>query len=248
MNTYARMAALGISKNMLSTDDVCKKIVEYVTKIDENAVKKAIENVEESSEDDPYDDAIRHINSVWNGGGVSGIDIQNVKRLLKKWRTGRRIDNGWDNEISTLTKDYSLWFAELRKTRLEKGDIQPHKLQIIGIFNDFMSVRGMGLTATAKTLHLILPLLFPIWDSIVGNEIGEIKNGRDYFNFMLGVKNALTALDKEAESNPKVKNIINTINGHASKYKDNNIYPEPLRLKILDAIIWGNEKKKNKSK
>jgi len=80
-----------------------------------------------------------------------------------------------------------------------------NKEKIINIFNRFWSfatgseiTKNFGSTATSKTLHIINPNLFTMWDSAIRYHYGFfMESGNDYLQFLVEIKRTAENLVEE---------------------------------------------------
>ncbi len=104
----------------------------------------------------------------------------------------RKVFNNIDHrrEIAKLIKKHSKALKQLKKERLDNIDLEEHGNLIMEMYQDFKQI--LGPTGTSKTLHLLIPDLFVMWDSKIKR--GK-REGKNYKKFMFDMqKQAIEAI------------------------------------------------------
>lgn len=148
------------------------------------------------------------------------LNIKDIRDILvdflNKW--GCRLKNYDDSTASNLKtcliKTHSDLLSMQQKTIFDLED-DFGKEKIENIFNSFWFygsdiTKNFGPTATSKTLHLINPRLFTMWDEKIRlfywvNNEKIIDSGQGYYLFLLEVKVIADSLIKESEQRTKQK-------------------------------------------
>ena len=118
----------------------------------------------------------------------------------------------------------------------DRGDNQ----KIINLFNKFWTFGGgsqiasnFGSTATSKTLHIVNPNLFTMWDSEIRYHYGFfMESGNDYLQFLVEIKRIAENLVEECnlrfEHNNPALWLSETL----------NINPPHSLVKFIDEFNW----------
>lgn len=109
------------------------------------------------------------------------------------------------------------------KERLEIGELEPKRDEIILFFEDLAQITKY--TGTAKTLHVLAPSVFPMWDGAIRRHFGCSENGQGYYNFMIRqqelLKQLLQWIEKGYIALPREKTALKLMDEYhwAMKYK-----------------------------
>lgn len=159
--------------------------------------------------DDPeyfkYINAMKTVNLT----SFTAADRDIIKDFLFIWggmkrrpRTKPRPD---DPQMSVIIQKYAQVLQQVRKQDLHISDLQPYKQTIVDLFEELYPL--VGQISAAKTLHLICPRFFPLWDSgiiskynssykskykadliemegVANTKYGERASGKGYYDFM----------------------------------------------------------------
>jgi hypothetical protein len=135
-----------------------------------------------------YRAAIHLVNEAWNNQGALTI-AEAVSVLLQTWNRSfyqyRRFTNEHFADIERLLQTQCNTFQQYRAREI--SSLQDNERQtIVSLFQAFESV--LGPVGAAKTLHLLGPKFFPIWDRTIavayGLPLSEVgTNGSKYFAF-----------------------------------------------------------------
>lgn len=114
--------------------------------------------------DDPvyfhYINAVKAVNLF----SVTAVDRGIIRDFLFRWgrmgRTGKRPD---DPKMSNIIQQYAHFLQRAQKQNLHTSNLQPDKQTIQDLFEELYKL--VGSISTAKTLHLISPGFFPLWDT-----------------------------------------------------------------------------------
>jgi hypothetical protein len=111
--------------------------------------------------------------------------------LLQTWNREyyrfRKFSAAHFADIHLLIERYKVTIHRIRKARIE--DLKPRELEgVVEIFQAFETV--LGPVGAAKTLHLLAPRRFPLWDRAIAEKykvpLGRAgSNGQRYWQFML---------------------------------------------------------------
>lgn len=152
-----------------------------------------------------------------------------IRHFLYVWgRMGRVLGRQeYKNWETLLSKQIELNFDELQELRMKDliyTDLVSYELVIKKCYKSF--VDAVGPIAAAKTLHLICPSFFPLWDNgiadAVRKERADDKNrefsAADYYEFMKDVQDF-------------AKRHMSVLSELANQY-------EKGELRILDEFFW----------
>jgi hypothetical protein len=115
-----------------------------------------------------------------------------------------------------------------------------NKEKIINIFNKFWSfttgskiTKNFGSTATSKTLHIINPNLFTMWDSGIRYHYGFfMESGNDYLQFLVEIKRTAENLVDECNLRFEHNNLALWLSEKL------NINPPHSLTKFIDEFNW----------
>lgn len=111
---------------------------------------------------------------------------------------------------------------------------------VVGCYDYLNNVKGIGPTATAKTLHILQPNLFVMWDRPIREHFAETnpetdKTGAGYLEFLKAAQTiAKDVSDSFREARPTPRRPGQTIEGYLS---DQLRYPKSL-AKYVDEYLW----------
>lgn len=171
--------------------------LEFTEKMRIEAIRECVNRCEKEAPESTYNECLER---------VKQTDLRNVvdlksmiRRFLYNWgRMGRVLGQdrfkNWENRL----------VAKIESNRKELEDLRLKDLSLINL-DEFGSVIKrnyalfsdmVGPIAAAKTLHLICPNFFPLWDNAIAaafrKECKDRKNGKfsasDYLRFMKNVK------------------------------------------------------------
>jgi hypothetical protein len=129
--------------------------------------------------------------------------------------------------LSEKLGDIDHRFGELKSMSLSSIDLQALSANIEDAYDELLNaewtsergrIKRVGPTAAAKTLHLVVPDLFMIWDRKIRLNYGFRENGKEYLRFMLEMQNWLAKLNT-------------TIQRLGAKYEKSS-------TKIIDEYNW----------
>ncbi|MEM3697614.1 MAG: hypothetical protein QXQ94_08980, partial [Candidatus Bathyarchaeia archaeon] len=98
---------------------------------------------------------------------------------------GRREYKDWEKKLKDLIREYSSMLNNFRKESLVKVNVAQFEKEIKEIYGKFEE--NLGPTAAGKTLNILCPNFFPLWDSAIRNAFKK----DDYYGFMLKVSSFL---------------------------------------------------------
>jgi hypothetical protein len=147
---------------------------------------------------------------------------------LLKWGNMKRV-LGYQGckRLSEKLGDMKNNFDEFQLLSLNTVNLQRLSTTVEDVYDELLNAewtsekgrtKRIGPTAAAKTLHLVAPDVFMIWDRKIRQTYGFRDNGREYLRFMLEMQNWLMKLNS-------------TINGLGAKY-------EKPKTKIIDEYNW----------
>ena len=153
-----------------------------------------------------------------------------IRRFLYGWgKMGRVLGRtkyvNWEKRLEEKISLNSEKLEKLRNTNLLGEVVENYENDIKEMYEAFSSV--VGPIAAAKTLHLICPGFFPLWDNPIAiafrNERKTICKGadfspEDYYGFMKDIKNLAEKYDSD-------------ISDLASKDKTG-------KLRVIDKLAW----------
>jgi hypothetical protein len=159
---------------------------------------------------------------------LSYHDVESVLRpyLLKWGKMGRVLGIRGCQIICDKLKELNPKFAVLRHKALLTFDLDA-KLKFADIYDEIVNAkwetqkgktRRVGPTSASKTLHLVAPDLFMIWDRTIRNYYGFQETGKEYLRFLVNMKNWLKKLK------PTIKKL-------QAKYQKSS-------TKIIDEYNW----------
>jgi len=144
-----------------------------------------------------------------------------VKPYLVKWEKVARVlkkNSDWQKRLSIIIYKYRNELSDLRKQHLEESSLLQYKDIIQNLYENMQPI--LKPVATVKTLHLMCPDFFPLWDNDIldgiraecdKNDRARRQSSDDYFIFMRKIKEILREyLDtithlSEKNKKPKLK-------------------------------------------
>jgi len=106
--------------------------------------------------------------------------------------------NGWEKRVEELIATESAELEELRRANFTQAKIEKFEEKIKRLYQAFVEI--LGPIAAVKTMHLICPNFFPLWDNAIAtafrNERGlscklVAFSAEDNYGFMLDIKKLL---------------------------------------------------------
>jgi len=133
---------------------------------------------------------------------LSNLDYSDVESILRpyflKWgRMGRVLGLKGCKRIGDKLREMDLQLTKLRQEALSTVDLARMSSEFVGVYDEIMntewkSERGktkrVGPTAASKTLHLVVPNLFIIWDRAIRNHYAFKENGAEYVRFLVNMQ------------------------------------------------------------
>jgi hypothetical protein len=120
--------------------------------------------------------------------------------LLQTWNVSyyrfRPFDEEHFSKIEKILEKHKRIKTELRDRTIESLCDEDVKL-VKDIFEDFEKV--LGKTGAAKSLHLLAPRFFPLWDTEIARayELGKGSEAERYYRFMEKTKNRVKNLGED---------------------------------------------------
>jgi len=161
-------------------------------------------------------------------GNVANL-TPTIKRFLYIWgRMGRVLGRleytNWEAKLKEQIEYNFRELEEFRKMDLTTAPLENCETSIRTCYESL--TKAVSPVATAKTLHLICPNFFPLWDNPIANAVRkERKSGKckdfssgDYYHFMLDVREFAVRYSR-------------TLEDLAHQY-------ERSKLRILDEFLW----------
>lgn len=131
---------------------------------------------------------------------LTNVDTKTLHRFLYTWgRMGRVLGqdkySGWEEKVKALITLNCDELNDLKKTSLTKVNIEEYEKEIKKYYRSFAEI--LGPIAAVKTMHLICPSFFPLWDNpiaaafrnerVTAEKIASFSD-EDYYQFMKEVK------------------------------------------------------------
>ncbi len=175
------------------------------------------------------------------------LDADDVKDILvgflNKWGCRlRNYDNLTASNLMTQIVSIHRELLPLQENTIIDFNFEAttNKEKIVNIFNNFWSVttgsritKNFGSTATSKTLHIINPNLFTMWDREIRYHYGFfMESGNDYLQFLVGVKGTAENLAEECNRRFEHSNPALWLSERL------NINPPHSLVKFIDEFNW----------
>ncbi|MFH1774372.1 MAG: hypothetical protein ABH874_05385 [Methanobacteriota archaeon] len=245
---------------MFSVSDYIKECLKEKDRKEIEEIEEIVRSVEELPKNS-YDSYLLCVNkmsaTLTQGEKFDDSDVVYLQAFLHEWYMCRalRTRRTKGDEKEKTKGEWEVWtecrewlkenFDGIKKFHgiyLDGIDINQYEKDIKNLLDGLRKI--VGPISAAKILHVMAPAIFPIWDTKVRKS--KLKLGDDgsaYFGFMSQIKEFLSS---NTEEDKQGSNLISEL---AEKYYGEK--GRQFKLKILDAIIWGNErenKKRNNSK
>jgi len=190
-------------------------------------IKKCVEKWSQENDEFEYDNCCK----IFSKNDISKtVDMKTIRRFLYVWGRmgrvlGRKEYEGWEDKIEKLINVEFNRLLELRKTDFLLADIRQFEKNIKELYRSFADI--LGPIAGVKTLHLICPKFFPLWDNAIAEafrnerittEKIQSHSAEDYYGFMKDVKEIMN----------RHGTVVSTL---AAKYNENE-------LRIVDYFAW----------
>jgi len=146
-------------------------------------------------------------------GKITLSIAESIAVLLQTWNKAyyrfRKFDAGHYREIERLLQNHLISLKHYRKLTIENLDCNDVQ-KIRSAFEDFEKV--LGPVGAAKSLHLIAPLVFPLWDRAIAKKYKTPlkkagKNADNYIAFMQATRQQCVWLRKQGEARNLLKAI-----------------------------------------
>ena len=146
---------------------------------------------------------------------------------MDRYLNRKGLKDTWRKNLLEKIRENADRLEQLRRIKLWEVDLEKFKSDVECCYDSFASV--IKFTAAGKSLHLICPDFFPLWDSYIRQALKKVNRGineskEGYYNFMKTIREfVLTYKDILFEM---VK----------EKYKTTV-------LKLVDIYLWSQSKK-----
>ncbi len=147
--------------------------------------------------------------------GESELKLEEaIALLLQTWNRAyyryKKFDNKHMNEIERLLNKNKKILKELRKRNISDLNADRNNSTILKLFNDFEMI--LGPVGAAKSLHLLSPKFFPLWDGKIAAAYGcRLKkrgyNKERYLDFMFIAKEQCAIISGKYGINDPLKSI-----------------------------------------
>ena len=170
---------------------------------------------------------------------LKNVDLKNIKdtdvygpikMFLSNWGImgrvlARKQYKGWEEKLRTKILRISDKLEKFRYLRLETTELKQWENEIQECYQEIRKV--VGPTSASKTLHIICPSFFPLWDDNIRCLTGVTTKPTGYYNFM-------------RKSQDFIKNNNKTTTELSKKYRKS-------KLKIVDEYLYNISRKKGKT-
>jgi len=141
-----------------------------------------------------YDSCVKELSTMKLSqlGDISATRI--IRPFLLDWgRMGRVLGSEGPKAICAEIESIANEIEPLRRKDLFSIDLEEKRELIVKLFdrlcgttfkNRRRKTKRVGPTAASKTLHLVCPDLFVMWDSKIRTKYGRLGIGHDYFEFL----------------------------------------------------------------
>lgn len=141
---------------------------------------------------------------------LGSYDVESVLRpyFLKWGRMGRVLGVRGCQVICDRLKELNPKIVKLRHEALSIVDLDA-KSEFVEIYDEIMNAKWksekgktkrVGPTSASKTLHLVAPNLFMMWDRRIRNYYDFQESGEEYLRFLINMKNWLKKLKPTIEA------------------------------------------------
>jgi len=200
----------------------------------ENEIKMYVSTHEEDWE---YSDKLIYFPCVGDAKRLRLCKIQEkdargpIRTFLLNWGMMGRVlkrknYKGWEKRLAETLRGICNQLEEFRKLNLENTDISSQKDNVKRCYEVVSNI--VGPTSAGKTLHVICPNFFPLWDLGIREKVSEERRGlgkagigrsaTGYYNFMVEIQGFLKRYAK----------ILSELSRKYSKSK----------LRIIDEFMW----------
>lgn len=149
---------------------------------------------------------LRVIEKIRRGDPVNSDEVREVIiGFLNSWRC--RVSKGRSNDLCKVLQKGRVYLDKLPP---ELEQLQPEHLTAIAEFFDSLcAIKNVKGTAAAKTLALLRPALFVMWDDTIAANYGCAGNGIGYCRFLLNMRDvALQARESYARRQPTLEEYL----------------------------------------
>lgn len=162
---------------------------------------------------------------------IARTDVRGpIVTFLENWgqmaRVTRQLEKRWEDRLAKTIRESSKILKRFRRSRLETINPGNHKEDIRTVYEATREI--VKPTSAAKTLHLLCPDFFPLWDANIRQEVSRERRKRGdtgigsssagYFKFLVEIHNFLLRYDQ----------VLSDLSRKHKKPK----------LRIVDAYVW----------
>lgn len=190
---------------------------------------------------------VRAIEKIKSNQNNWETQFEAVKQFLKDWHTHR----GWkEKDWKCFKESFERALEDFKGIggkNLETMCIDTEKNTIMQIFKSLSNEDRhckvkRKFVATVKTMHLMRPEIFPIWDNYVGSYFFRIRNAADYVKFMEEYK----ALMKNIDTKKLTSRLREKYTDRLARARD--LVAENTLIKFIDAALWKYAEMQKKQK
>lgn len=202
-------------------------MVGFTEKMKIEAFKEVVRLCEEKFDESVFNECLEIVRQteLRNAANLNST----VRRFLYTWgRMGRVLGQkqfkAWERRLTAKIEAYAMELEDLRVKDFSLVNLNDFESAIKKYYESFSVI--VGPIGAAKTLHLICPDFFPLWDNPIANAFRSEREGEkdkkfsaaDYFKFM-----------KDMQAFAIKYQVV--LNGLATQYKKG-------KLRILDEFFW----------
>jgi len=94
----------------------------------------------------------------------------------------RKDKKGWEKRLQNKISELSELLEKFRRMNFENKDFEKFESEIKKCYGEISEI--VGPTSASKTLHIICPSFFPMWDESIRERTGVTASRKGYFLFM----------------------------------------------------------------
>lgn len=130
--------------------------------------------------------------------------VEDIRYFLREWNRRVPVDVEKLKEAVEQLPDY------VKKWNLEKLDLWKYHEEITKIFQTFINTgkKRNNYTGASKTLHILNPRFFAMWDSEIRSGYGCCENEESYFNFLLRCQKEILTYECDYPLGPEISQRI----------------------------------------
>ncbi len=195
----------------------------------ERIIRESVERFETqyTKDYDNYSRPLHEMNKIELESITEQDTTKVVRPFLYKWGMGRVLGQisacDWERNLTRSIQSNAKLMESFRASYLENVDLHSVESGVIDCYESFKS--AVGKIAAAKTLHLICPNFFALWDNPIANGFHQSNginveqfSGKDYYAFLQFVQTLMTSYGM-------------LLSELAVQYKKG-------KLKIVDEFLW----------